>query len=157
MRKLGSIMVLLVLMVSISFFIVSKTSAAVGATTVCTWKGNKSGAFAITFDDGCESNVDWAIPQMSSRGLVGTFYINPGTWRYEIRETLWETTAVQNGMELGNHTMEHSGASNYQEAYNYTIGECSRIIWNITAPFTQNKLTTFASCGGCVWGLSSGE
>jgi hypothetical protein len=48
------------------------------------FKDGKPGAFSTQLDHGAESQVVSALPALNAQGLVATFYVNPGTERYEI-------------------------------------------------------------------------
>lgn len=57
--------------------------AAVGDTIVARWKHNTRGTFTMSFDDSMETHASIAMPAVIERGLVGTWFINPGTSRHE--------------------------------------------------------------------------
>ncbi len=63
--------------------------APVGNTTVEKFKGGKQCAFSLQFDDSIPSQADFAIPHLNARGLRGTFFVNPATGRYKMRERKW--------------------------------------------------------------------
>lgn len=81
-----------------------------GATQILKWKDGKQAVFLLEFDDSCESHLKNAIPELKKRGLVGTFYINPGNGPFKNKQRLWETEVPAAGMELANHTFTHSHA-----------------------------------------------
>jgi hypothetical protein len=84
-----------------------------GPTQVARWKDNKTGALLLQFDDGCASHVTNAIPELKKRGLVGTFYVNPGKGLYT---PAWEKEIPATGVaEYGNHTNMHVGVANPAE------------------------------------------
>ena len=72
MMKLATI----ALMMALS---VNSALAASGDTTVARWKFNTTGAFTMSFDDSMETQANTAMPAIIERGLVGTWFINPGT------------------------------------------------------------------------------
>jgi hypothetical protein len=121
---------------------------------VMPFKGGAQGAFTLQFDDSMVSHADVAIPEMNRRGLVGTFYVNPDTSRYQSRRSTWEQICPQYGHELANHTMNHSGAGSFEEA-DYEIGQCSKTIWALYPG--RSKLRSFARGGGTSWSISSAE
>lgn len=70
------------------------------------WPGNKKAAVCLTFDDGQDSHLDNAIPLLDSLDIKATFYC-PGN-----KESLYKRTSewkkiVENGHELGNHSLFH--------------------------------------------------
>jgi hypothetical protein len=151
------------LIVTITFFwffgIAPVGQAAPGDTALAKWKDNKKGAFALHFDDSTISQADNAVPAMVERGLVGTWYINPGNERYKARKQVWEVIAVNGGQELADHTMTHADDDHYIATYEeaeYEIGENARIIWSLY-PATRSKLLSYCSPGGVSWGISKAQ
>jgi hypothetical protein len=122
-----------------------------GDTEIARWQGNKKGAHTLNFDDSMISHADVAIPAMDERGIQGTFYVNPGTWRWSERREFWEESANLT-QEYANHTMRHEGAADYDEA-DYEIGETARIIWSLRPP-GASRLQAFARGGATTWGIS---
>jgi hypothetical protein len=118
---------------------------------VMKFKEGKSAAFSMQFDDSMETQADFAIPEMNKRGLVGTFFVNPATARYERRRQTWEVVCPKHGHELANHTLHHTGAADYDEA-DREIGGCARQIWKL---YPQgSKLRPFLGGGGTTWSIS---
>ena len=66
------------------------------------WNGY-AGAVSLTFDDGDPIHLDLVIPEMQKRGLKGTFFLIAGSTS---RQEEWKK-AAQDGMEIGNHSMNH--------------------------------------------------
>jgi hypothetical protein len=126
--------------------------ASNGSTTIARWKNNKNGAFTMNFDDSMISQADIAVPAFIERGLVGTWYINPGTTRYKLRQEVWEVTCPEKGQDLGVHSMTHKGASSYEQA-DWEIGENVRIIWSLRPP-NVSKLLSFCWPGATTWEIS---
>ena len=129
-------------------------AAHYGDPQVMPFRGGKAGAFSMVFDDSMLSQADNAIPLLNARGLVGTFYLNPGLERYQQRRETCEVLCLQYGHEFGNHTWHHHGAKNLAEA-DFEIGEASRHIWTLYPE--RSKLLLFARGGGTEWGLSDEE
>lgn len=62
------------------------------------------GYVSLTYDDGLDSQLDIAVPQLENAGLRGTFYL---TWdNMKDRADEWAAIA-QRGHELANHTVSH--------------------------------------------------
>jgi hypothetical protein len=106
----------------------------------------------MNFDDSMVSQADVAVPAFIERGLVGTWYVNPGTSRYKSRQKVWEVTCPQTGQDLAVHSMTHEGASSYEQA-DWEIGENARIIWSLRPP-SASKLLTFSWPGATTWKIS---
>ncbi len=78
--------------------------------TVCAqpqikWPQGKKAVIVLTYDDGCKSQLDNAIPQLDSLHLNGTFFLIGDALDYNTIPQ-WRTVAKK-GHELGNHTMYH--------------------------------------------------
>ncbi len=130
------------------------TSSLYGEPEVLKFKDGKLGAYSMQFDDSRLSQADIIIPHLNWRGLVATFFINPGNKSYKNTVYTWEVICPKFGHELANHTMHHKGAKDYEEA-EYEIGECSRHIWKIQQ--NRSKLLPFQRGGGTTWGITEEE
>lgn len=122
-----------------------------GEPEVMKFRDGKVGAYSMQFDDSMASQANTAIPHLNWRGLVGTFFVNPGRSRYQEGKYTWEVICPKFGHELTNHTMTHRGAKDYEEA-DYEIGECSRHIWKLYPD--KSKLLPFARGGGTTWDIT---
>lgn len=122
-----------------------------GQPEVMKFKGGKSGAYSMQFDDSMISHAKTAIPLLNWRGFVGTFFINPGKSRYQENTYTWEVICPEFGHELANHTITHGGAKDYKEA-DYEIGESSRHIWKLYPG--KSKMLPFARGGGTTWNIT---
>jgi hypothetical protein len=122
-----------------------------GDPEVMRFKGGKLGAYSMQFDDSMMSQANVAIPHLNWRGLVGTFFVNPGRSRYQEAKYTWEVICPRFGHELANHTISHRGAKDYEEA-DHEIGECSRHIWRLYSD--KSKLLPFARGGGTTWDVT---
>lgn len=107
--------------------------AAVGATRIARWQGDRTAAFELMFDDSCPSHWQIAIPELVKRGLIGTFYLNPGKAEYTKFRGGWETNYWKLGMVYADHTMTHRGVHSLAEAEK-EIGDCADIIRKIVPP-----------------------
>lgn len=122
-----------------------------GEPEVMKFRDGKVGAYSMQFDDSMVSQANTAIPHLNWRGLVGTFFVNPGKSRYQEGKYTWEVICPKFGHELTNHTMNHRGAKDYEEA-DCEIGECSRHIWKLYPG--KSKLLPFARGGGTTWDIT---
>lgn len=68
------------------------------------WPGGKRGAVSLSYDDGLESQLDHAIPQLDAAGMKGTFFVTAD--QIETRLGDWREAAAE-GHELANHTVSH--------------------------------------------------
>jgi len=108
----------------------------------------------MQFDDSRPSQANIIIPHLNWKGLVATFFINPGNKNYRNTAYTWEVICPKFGHELANHTMHHKGAKDYEEA-EYEIGECARHIWKIQQ--NRSKLLPFQRGGATTWGITEEE
>ncbi|APQ15931.1 polysaccharide deacetylase family protein [Maribacter hydrothermalis] len=70
------------------------------------WPENKKAAVCLTFDDGQDSHLDNAIPILDSFNIKATFYCPGNTTSLHNRTMEWKKI-VENGHELGNHSLFH--------------------------------------------------
>ncbi|MCX7045993.1 MAG: polysaccharide deacetylase family protein [Candidatus Sumerlaeota bacterium] len=84
-------------------------------TKILKWKDGKKAVFMLEFDDSCQTHVKNVIPELKKRGMVGTFYINPGNGPFKNEKKAWEKDVPAMGMEYGNHTFTHVGALSVAE------------------------------------------
>ena len=110
---------------------------------------------SLQFDDTYSSQALIAVPNLVKRGLVGTFFANPGTDRFKSYSRVWGEFCPAHQQELANHTMNHIGAQDYEQA-DYEIGECARYIWSVRPP-GSTKLQAFARGGGTTWNITSSQ
>lgn len=116
-----------------------------GETRIARWKDDRTAAFLLLFDDGCPSHWQVAIPEMAKRGLIGTFYLNPGKAEFTKFRGGWETNYWKLGMAYGVHTMTHKGVHSMEEA-EHEIGDCAAIIRSIV-PGNDGKLVSYGQPG----------
>ncbi len=121
-----------------------------GTVRIAKWKGDKKAALLIQFDDSTPGQATLGIPAMSKRGLIGTWYVNPGGEYYLQYENIWKTEAPAGNQELANHTMTHTGASTYDEVV-YEVGEAAKAIWRIRGEEDFGSLMAFNRGGGTSW------
>ena len=120
-------------------------AAEAGASRVATWCDDKTGAFMLMFDDGAPTDVKNVIPELTKRGLVGTFYLNPGAGHYQPFKQEWEERIPKLGMEYANHTMTHAGARDVANAEE-EITACNAVILRV-APGPAQRLVSFGRPG----------
>ncbi len=122
------------------------------SVTIEKWKGGKQAALLMYFFDSTPGQAELAIPLLNNLGLVGTFFVNPGSDSYENHKSIWEIDSqMPNGcQELANHTMNHHGANNHDEAV-YEIAEPSRIIWQARGHEEKGSFIAFNKGGGTSW------
>jgi sialate O-acetylesterase len=70
------------------------------------WPNGAKAAVCLTYDDALDGQLDYAIPQLDSFGLKGTFFCTGNSSCLYQRLDEWRK-AANNGHELGNHTLFH--------------------------------------------------
>ena len=89
-------------------------SADVGDAHIATWYKDATAAYTLTHDDSFRPDQEIMANALSERGLVGTFFVNPGKPCWETTGYGWDRPAKEVyselafvGHELGSHTMNH--------------------------------------------------
>jgi len=74
------------------------------------WKNGAKAAICLTYDDGMQTHIENAIPQLDELGMKGTFFINSVAGTASI--IAWKN-AAKNGHELANHSLFHPCPSSF--------------------------------------------
>ena len=92
------------------------------------WPESYRGAISISFDDGMESQLNIAIPELDMRDFKATFYLNPRDSSFNSQTISWKESLMRwvphqsKGHEIGNHTVNHPCSlntnSNWQKGKN---------------------------------------
>ena len=69
------------------------------------WPRHKKAVIVLTYDDGLNSQLNTAIPQLDSAGFKATFFLIGGDLDYN-NIPKWRA-AAKKGFELANHTIYH--------------------------------------------------
>ncbi len=131
-------------------------SANIGESTLAYWKYGKQTTLTVTFDDSTEGQAKYAIPKMKELGITGTFFVNPGTQKFDNRRATWDAAYSTYGQEIANHTWTHAGGSTVTAAENSVDLASEYIkehIYDLSP--TSNKILAFNKAGGSVWHLST--
>ena len=94
-------------------FLVIVLSATVLAEPVPSgfiWPEGKKMALSLSFDDARPSQIDKGMPLLDKYGVKATFYLV--LYHMEQRIEGWRQ-AVENGHEMGNHTLSHPCTGNF--------------------------------------------
>jgi peptidoglycan/xylan/chitin deacetylase (PgdA/CDA1 family) len=124
------------------------------------WPDGKKAAIVLTYDDGLDSHLDVAIPQLDRFGFKGTFYLY--SYLSENRFADWKKVS-DNGHELGNHSLFHpctgkgsSGKPSRYSSESYDVPSMLREIGVMTKllfAITGKQPTSYAyPCGETVVG-----
>jgi len=136
---------------------VGAAQAETGETSVLKWRDGKRAVFLLAFDDSCQSHVKNAIPELAKRGMVGTFYINPGNGPFQSLRKVWESELPKNSAVVyGNHTFKHTGATNTAHL-DLELAQCDTVIRKCYPERKQPCLVSFGRPGGVPWTVSDEE
>jgi peptidoglycan/xylan/chitin deacetylase (PgdA/CDA1 family) len=141
--QLAAIAVLALLIVSNRQAIADEP--AIGQTRVARWEDDKTACFLLMFDDSWPSAWQVAAPELVKRGMIATFYLNPGKGEYQKFAKNWEQDLWKEGMVYGDHTMTHKGVKDFDDA-DREIGDCAKIIARIV-PGKEPRLISYAQPG----------
>jgi len=81
-------------------------TAAEDARGAFPWPDGARAAVALTYDDGIDTHLDHAAPDLAAAGLHGTFYVPGSSGSLARRMPEWRALAAR-GHELGNHALFH--------------------------------------------------
>jgi peptidoglycan/xylan/chitin deacetylase (PgdA/CDA1 family) len=128
---------------------------AIGTTRIARWKGDRTAAFLLMFDDSWPSHFQVAAPALAARGMTATFYINPGKGEYRKFAGEWETNVWRQGMAYGNHTFAHASVTNAAQA-EQVIAACNDEILRIV-PGPVPRLISYGQPGVKEWRVTPDE
>ncbi|HXY41340.1 MAG TPA: polysaccharide deacetylase family protein [Vicinamibacteria bacterium] len=80
--------------------------ASAQPSTAFPWPGGARAAVVLTYDDGMDTHLDHAAPDLEAAGLRGTFYVPGHSESLARRLPEWRALAAR-GHELGNHAIFH--------------------------------------------------
>ena len=136
----------------------SELDAAFTGTRVLKWKDGKRAVFMIQFDDSASSQLQNVIPQLTKRGIPGTFYINPGNGPYKAFQAQWEKVANLPGIELANHTYTHNGALTV-EIFDQEIAKTNEVLNQLYPDRKTPRLISYGRPGVAKekWGITDAQ
>lgn len=123
-------------------------------TKVLKWPEGKQAVFLLQFDDSAPSAIKNAIPELTKRNMVGTFYINPGNAPYKSQEKEWANPAP--GIVYANHTYTHVGATSVDQL-DQELAKCNAEIMARYPDRKQPRLISFGQPGGVPWTITAEE
>src|SRR6476646_9727332 len=85
---------------------VALAAGRAGAQPWRDWPGGARAAVSLTYDDGLNSQLDNAIPELDRLGFKATFFLTEQNVREGRRLADWERVAAD-GHEVANHTVTH--------------------------------------------------
>jgi peptidoglycan/xylan/chitin deacetylase (PgdA/CDA1 family) len=111
------------------------------------WPGGARAAVSLTYDDGLNSQLDNAAPELDRHGFKATFFLTEENIRQGRRLAEWEQLATE-GHEVANHTVTHPCALQHLSPEAFERGEIDRMEGFLDANFPGERARTFAyPCG----------
>ena len=111
------------------------------------WPGGARAAVSLTYDDGLNSQLDNAAPELDRHGFKATFFLTEDNVRQGRRLADWERLAA-NGHEVANHTVTHPCALQHLQPEAFAKGEIDGMEGFLDANFSADRTRTFAyPCG----------
>ena len=128
-----------------------------GATRIARWKDDKKAVFLLMFDDSIPSDFRTVLPELQKRGMIGTFYVNPGKGEWQAFKDKWEKEIPATGMVYANHTWTHQGITSLDNAEE-EIGKANEVILKLF-PGKEPRLISFGrpGVGKGQWTISEDE
>lgn len=120
------------------------------------WPHGKKAAFLMAFDDNVPTHLDFVIPELEKRRMVGTFYINAGTEHFQNRRDRWRAAAQSPYVKLANHTFTHRGATSVAELER-ELEQCNAAIYALNPELETPRHLAFGIPGGVPWTISDDE
>jgi len=109
------------------------------------WPDGARGAVSLTYDDGLNSQLDNAVPELDRLGLKATFFLTEANAHWRLPE--WEALARE-GHEVANHTMSHPCALAGYTSNRLEFAEIDRMEGYLDDHFGADRTRTFAyPCG----------
>lgn len=89
-----------------TFFAIAAAQNIQPKLSVTRWPGDRASAISLTFDDGINTDLDFAAPILKKHHLNGTFFVTTAMGPWEKRRPEWKQLAMD-GNELANHMVHH--------------------------------------------------
>ena len=132
---------------------------AVGDTRIATWQGDKKAVFLLMFDDGWPSHYQMALPALTARNMVATFYINPAKGEYKRYKKQWEEEMWKAGAtgtySVRVHDRQDSNTGPYSLGVVFGTPKCAaiplacgQVLTNVITDPVQQHTYTFAGLAG---------
>ncbi len=109
------------------------------------WPGEAKAAVSLTYDDGLNSQLDNAVPELNRLGMKATFFLTEANAHWRLAD--WEALA-RDGNEVANHTMTHPCALSAYSADRFRDAEIAPMDGYLDDHFGAGRERTFAyPCG----------
>jgi peptidoglycan/xylan/chitin deacetylase (PgdA/CDA1 family) len=111
------------------------------------WPDGAKAAISLTYDDGLNSQLDNAVPELDRHGFKATFFLTETNIQQGRRLAEWVRLAAE-GHEVANHTVTHPCSLQHVQPDAFEHGEIDRMEGFLDANFSPERTRTFAyPCG----------
>ena len=111
------------------------------------WPGGARAAVSLTYDDGLNSQLDNAVPELDRHGFRATFFLTEQNVRNGRRLAEWQRVA-EAGHEVANHTATHPCALQHLEPEAFARREIAGMEGYLDTNFGAERERTYAyPCG----------
>jgi peptidoglycan/xylan/chitin deacetylase (PgdA/CDA1 family) len=109
------------------------------------WPDGARAAVSLTYDDGLNSQLDNAVPELKRLGWKATFFLTEANAHWRLAD--WEALS-HDGNEVANHTMTHPCALAGYSAGRFQSAEIDKMEGYLDDNFGPDRARTFAyPCG----------
>ena len=105
------------------------------------WPPGYRGAVSLTYDDGLDSQLDIAVPQLDARGLRATFFVTESNIRSRMKD--WVSVG-RHGHEIANHTVNHPCDLSHLQPTSFIEHEVAAMERWLDAQFGPGRPHTYA-------------
>ncbi len=128
---------------------------ALAAPSRFAWPQGKQAAVSLTYDDGLNSQLDIAAPQLEAHGLRGTFFLTETNMQGRLAD--WMALEAR-GHEIGDHTVSHPCELRPFTPKSFEAKELAPVEAYLDAHFTTPRPRLFAyPCGATELGRRGGH
>lgn len=124
--------------------------------SIAKWQNNAKAAFALYYDDGCNSVMDIVIPCLRKYNIPGTFYLCTGWYKdkeWELQR--WFDQADDKIVFIGNHSVGHCGAKTLKIVEEEICNNDKVLRDGLKYP--AKKMLSYGRPGGCCWNATIEE
>lgn len=129
------------------------SASALSPAVKSAWPGGRKGAVSLTYDDGLNSQLDHALPELNRRGLKATFFLTRENMEGRLSD--WEAVG-RAGHEIADHTVTHPCDLRHESAGLFQRRELAPMERWLDDHFGRHRAHTYAyPCG--YLGLGAGS
>ncbi len=109
------------------------------------WPDGHRGAVSLTYDDGLDSQIDNAVPDLEAAGFKATFFLTRDNMQAKLAQ--WQAV-WRLGHEMGNHSVTHPCALQHCTSDQFGDAEIAPMEAYLDAHFSADRFRSYAyPCG----------